>query len=71
VADEVKAWQNRPLEAVYPIVYLDALWVKIRDNGQIRNKAIYVVIAIGLEGDKEVLGIWVARAKGPSSGWEC
>mgnify|MGYP001366397032 CR=1 FL=1 len=64
VLQEVKAWQQRPLEAVYPIVYLDALVVKVRDNGHVRNKAVYLVLGITLEGHKEVLGLWIAQAEG-------
>jgi putative transposase len=64
VSEEVKAWQNRPLEAVYPIVYLDALHVKIRDAGHVQNRAIYVAIGVKLDGDKEVLGLWAGQAEG-------
>ncbi|MBV9039207.1 MAG: IS256 family transposase [Acidobacteriaceae bacterium] len=64
VAEEVKAWQSRPLNSVYPIVYLDALHVKIRDAGHVQNRAIYVVIGINLEGNKEVLGLWAGQAEG-------
>ena len=64
VIDEVKAWQNRPLEEVYPILYLDALQFKVRDGGHVRNKAIYVAIAVQLNGLKEVLGLWVAQTEG-------
>lgn len=64
VMEEVKTWQSRPLEAVYPIVYLDALVVKIRDGGHVRNRAIYVVIGVNLEGHKEVLGLWAGQAEG-------
>src|ERR1700689_5062545 len=64
VLDEVKAWQSRPLEELYPIVYLDALMVKVRDEGHIQNKAIYVVLGVNLEGQKEVLGLWVAQTEG-------
>jgi putative transposase len=64
VAEEVRAWQNRPLEAVYPIVYLDALQVKIRDAGQVQNRAIYVAMGINLEGNKEVLGLWAGQSEG-------
>ncbi len=52
VMEEVKSWQSRPLDAVYPIVYLDALVVKIRDTGHVRNKAIYVVIGVNLQGQQ-------------------
>jgi len=64
VMEEVKAWQNRPLDALYPILYLDALQVKIRDGAHIRNKAIYLAIGINLAGTKEVLGLWVAQTEG-------
>ena len=64
VLDEVKAWQSRPLDCVYPIVYLDCLMVKIRDGGHIQNKAIYLAIGINREGLKEALGIWVAQTEG-------
>jgi Transposase, Mutator family len=56
VMEEVKNWQSRPLDSVYPIVYLDALVVKIRETGHVRNRAIYVVIGVNLQGKKEVLG---------------
>src|SRR5260370_25308727 len=64
VLEEVQQWQNRPLEELYPIVYLDALMVKVRDEGHIQNKAIYVVLGVDLEGQKEVLGLWVAQSEG-------
>ena len=64
VMEEVKSWQSRPLDAVYPIVYLDALVVKIRDNGHVRNKAIYVAIGVNMQGLKEVLGLWASPAEG-------
>jgi putative transposase len=64
VWEEVVAWQNRPLDAVYPIVYLDALYVKMRDNGQVQNRAVHVAIAINMEGAKEVLGLWTNATEG-------
>jgi transposase-like protein len=64
VIEEVKLWQGRPLEELYPIVYLDALMVKVRDEGHVQNKAIYVVLGVNLEGQKEVLGLWVAQTEG-------
>ena len=64
VMDEVKIWQSRPLDEVYPIVYLDALRVKIRDGGHVINKAIYVAIGVNMEGKKEVLGLWAAQNEG-------
>ena len=64
VMEEVKIWQVRPLDPIYPIVYLDALYVKIRDAGHIRNRAIYVAIGVNLKGNKEVLGLWTGEAEG-------
>ena len=64
VLDEVKRWQNRQLEAVYPILYLDAIQFKVRDGGHVRNKAIYLAIGIMLSGRKEVLGMWIAQTEG-------
>lgn len=64
VMEEVREWQNRPLEAVYPIIYLDALMVKIRENSSVRNKAVHFVIGVSLEGRKDVLGFWIAETEG-------
>jgi putative transposase len=64
VMEEVKAWQGRPLDAIYPIVYLDALYVKVRDAGHVRNRAIYVAIGVSLKGHKEVLGLWTGETEG-------
>ena len=64
VLDEVSAWQNRPLEPVYAIVYFDALRVKIRDEGLVRNKAVYLAIGITCGGDKDVLGLWIEQTEG-------
>jgi putative transposase len=64
VIDEVKAWQSRPLDAVYPIVYLDAIRVKIRDEGTITNKAVYLALGLNLSGNKELLGLWTAQNEG-------
>jgi putative transposase len=64
VIDEVKAWQSRPLDAVYPIVYMDCIHVKVRDNGAVRVKAIYLAIGVNLDGMKEVLGMWIAQTEG-------
>src|SRR5665213_2584571 len=64
VLDEVKSWQSRPLDAVYPIMYLDALVVKIRDAGHVRNKAIYVVIGVNMQGNKDVSGLWASQNEG-------
>ena len=57
VLEEVREWQNRPLDPVCPVVFFDALRVKIRDEGRVRNKAVYLALAITSEGDKEVLGL--------------
>lgn len=64
VLDEVKAWQSRPLEEIYPIIYLDALMVKVRDGHQVRNKAAHIAVGIDLDGIKHVLGIWVQASEG-------
>jgi len=64
VIEEVRAWQARPLDAVYPVVYLDALVVKMRDNGRVENRAVYVAIGITLAGMKEVLGLWTSANEG-------
>jgi putative transposase len=64
VLEDVRAWQSRPLEAVYPIVYLDAIHVKMRASGHIQTQAVYVALALTLEGEKELLGLWVGEAEG-------
>ncbi len=65
VVEEVQEWQNRPLERIYPILYLDALFVKMRHEGRVENRAVYVVLGVGLDGVKDVLGLWVADTEGP------
>jgi len=64
VIDEVIAWQNRPLDALYPIVYLDCIVVKVKENNQITNKALFLAIGVNMEGHKEVLGMWIAKTEG-------
>lgn len=64
VAEDVAAWQSRPLDSVYPIVYLDALVVKIRDQGVVRNKSIYLALGVNVSGGKEVLGMWIEQTEG-------
>jgi putative transposase len=64
VLEEVKAWQSRPLEEIYPIIYLDALVVKVRDGHQVRNRAAHIAVGVDLDGTKHVLGIWVQAAEG-------
>ena len=64
VLEEVKAWQDRPLEALYPIVYLDASTVKMRQDGKVENRAVYTAIGINMEGQKSVLGLWANGQEG-------
>jgi putative transposase len=64
VLDEVREWQSRPLDPVYPIVFFDALRVKIRDEGLVKNKAVYVALAYNANGEKEVLGLWIEQTEG-------
>jgi putative transposase len=64
VLEEVKEWQNRPLDPVYPVVFFDALRVKIRDEGLVRNKAVYVALALNPDGEKDVLGLWIEQTEG-------
>lgn len=64
VLDEARAWQNRPLDAIYPIVWLDGIVVKVRANKQVINKSAHVVLGVNLRGEKEVLGLWLAENEG-------
>ncbi len=64
IISEVKQWQDRPWEGVYPIVFFDSLVMKIRDEGRIVNKAVYLAVGVGLDGMKDVLGIWIAKSEG-------
>jgi len=64
VLDEVREWQNRPLDTVYPVVFFDALRVKIRDESVVRNKAVYLALALDCEGHKHVLGLWIEQSEG-------
>lgn len=64
VIDEVESWQARTLDKLYPIVYMDAIVVKVRDSGHVKNKALYLAIGINLEGKKEVLGMWISLNEG-------
>lgn len=64
VIEDARAWQNRPLEPFYGVVFLDALYVKMRHEGRVENRAVYVAIGITLEGKKEVLGIWTSTSEG-------
>ena len=64
VLDEVKTWQCRSLSAVYPLVWMDAIIVKVRENGRVINKAIHLVLAVNLQGEKELLGMWMSQNEG-------
>lgn len=64
VQEEIVLWQNRPLDEVWPIVYLDALRVKVRQEGRVINKAVYLAVGVNLDGLKEVLGLWTAETEG-------
>jgi len=64
VMDEVRSWQSRPLDEVYPIIIFDALRVKIRDEGTVRNKAVYLALGFTMEGHKEVLDLWIEQTEG-------
>src|ERR1700761_8057047 len=64
VLEEVREWQSRPLDPVYPVVFFDALRVKIRDEGLVKNKAVYVALALNPDGEKDVLGLWIEQTEG-------
>lgn len=64
VLDELNEWQSRPLESVYPIVYIDALVVKIRDQGKVENKAVHIAVGVDEDGTRDVLGLWLERTEG-------
>jgi putative transposase len=64
VLEEVAAWQARPLEPVYPIVFFDALRIKVRDEGVVRNKAVHIALGVRADGSKEILGLWLEQNEG-------
>lgn len=64
VIKEVKEWQSRPLDAIYPIVYMDAIMVKCRQDKHVRNKAVYLALGVTMAGQKELLGLWIANTEG-------
>src|SRR5919202_501149 len=64
VLDEVAEWQNRPLEPLYPLVFFDALRVKVRDEGTVRNKAVHIALGVRPDGTKEILGLWIEQSEG-------
>lgn len=69
IVDELNEWQNRPLDPVYPIMYIDALVIKVRDQGTVRNKPAYQVIGVDVEGRKHVLGIWMGDGDEGATFW--
>ncbi|MBM6497882.1 transposase, partial [Flavobacterium macrobrachii] len=66
ILPEIKEWQNRPLESVYPLIWLDAMHYKVRDEGQVKSKAIYSILGVTIEGQKEVLGIYFGNSESSS-----
>jgi putative transposase len=64
IMEEVKAWQNRPLDSVYPIIFLDCIVVKSREEGKVCNRSVYLALGVTMEGQKELLGIWIAPTEG-------
>lgn len=69
VWDQVEEWQNRPLEAIYPIIFLDAMHVKLRRDGKVSNTAVHIILGVGLDGQKDVLGHWVADGEESANFW--
>ncbi|PBC88361.1 mutator family transposase [Caldicellulosiruptor bescii] len=63
IISEIREWQNRPLEKIYPFIFMDAIHYKIKDEGKIVNKAAYVVLSVNIEGYKDVLGIWIGESE--------
>lgn len=70
VMDEVRHWQHRPLESLYPIMYMDCLVVKVKENQRLINKAVYLALGVTLEGQKELLGMWISEHEGAKF-WYC
>ena len=64
VLDEIAAWQARPLEPVYPLIFFDALRVKIREEALVRNKAVHIALGVRADGTKEILGLWIEQTEG-------
>jgi putative transposase len=64
VLDEIAEWQNRPLEALYALIFFDAIRIKVRDEGTVRNKAVYVALGVRPDGTKEILGLWIEQSEG-------
>ena len=70
VLEEVEPWQKRPLESIYPVLYLDCIGVKVHQDKQVVSKSVYLALGITLEGHKELLGMWISENEGQNSGWE-
>ncbi len=64
LTDEARAWQSRPLEAIYPIIYIDALFVSVREQGTVKKKAVYIALGTTIEGRRDVLGLWMDGSEG-------
>jgi len=64
VLEEVKSWQNRPLLSLYSIVYFDAMWVKVREDNRVINKAVYIALGVDIDGNRDVLGLWIDQSEG-------
>ena len=64
VIDELNIWQNRPLDKTYPIIYLDALVIKCKEDKRVINKAVYIALGVNMDGKKEILGIWIGENEG-------
>jgi putative transposase len=64
ILEEVSEWQNRPLEALYPLIFFDAIRIKVRDEGTVKNKAVYVALGVRPDGAKEILGLWIEQSEG-------
>lgn len=64
IMDEVRSWQHRPLDEVYPILYLDAMVIKVKDGKSIINKSLYMAMGVNMEGNKDILGLWLANSEG-------
>jgi Transposase and inactivated derivatives len=64
VLEEIAVWQNRPLEALYPLVFFDAIRIKVREEGSVKNKAVYVALGVRVDGRKDILGLWIEQTEG-------
>ena len=71
VWEKVQLWQSRPLDELYPIVYLDCIQVKVHQDKRVINKAVYVALGVNMEGRKELLGLWMSDTEGLNSGYRC